>query len=574
MSSSVVNLFQVGKDQVDPMTQEQRNLTKMFLFGAGASSPAGIPTINEMTKNFLVNPIKNINSDEEKITSVKFDTTITLGDLKKDLNRLADLTSKYFNGHMDIELMMSLMIELEDSKFRNLFEKTYPEIKLMPVPHLMFIRSIVEDYIRKTCENISSIDYLWPLHGLARMQPMDIFTLNYDGTIEIFCEKNDIAYTDGFDPYWHPENFAKNLGINIYKLHGSLYWFRSESGKTIKVPIKGLKVLDVKYLTDESVSEMMIYPALKKNKESIVYSWISQKFKEQLNKFEVCVVIGYSFRDDDIKNSLMESLSGNNKLWLVLVNPHASKYKEEYFYNDEIASKIVVMDMTTEKALRERNLHTYLDILENARTNEERTWESQRSSQTRWDHSWNFVLGNYLRINHHDRVKWIVERLSGESFTSVDDRFPNVIEAIVWPHSLLYAMEHHHKNNKEKRDIWKKIFVEASCAFEHRFFFATTQNIIKNNNPVLQNDLPYWYREENTKYIGYYEMTQNEIGSLIKETKEPIKSQVTKYLETLNFMLHDWAKLENTNPDDLVSRYMDNKLGLKKWANEIVNSLK
>jgi hypothetical protein len=88
-----------------------------------------------------------------------------------------------------------------------------------------------------------------------------IFTLNYDGTIEIICEKNNVDFSDGFNQYWNPDTF-ENAKVNIFKLHGSLYWFRTASGKIIKVPVKGLPVRTLKYLSDETVSEMMIYPAL------------------------------------------------------------------------------------------------------------------------------------------------------------------------------------------------------------------------------------------------------------------------------------------------------------------------
>jgi hypothetical protein len=77
-------------------------------------------------------------------------------------------------------------------------------------------------------------------------------------------------------------------------LHGSLYWLKSASGKIIRVPLKGLELSNIKYFLDESLSEMMIYPALRKEKYSEVYSWLSSKFISELNNSELCIIIGYS----------------------------------------------------------------------------------------------------------------------------------------------------------------------------------------------------------------------------------------------------------------------------------------
>jgi hypothetical protein len=39
---------------------------------------------------------------------------------------------------------------------------------------------------------------------------------------------------------------------------------------------------------------MMIYPALRKNKQSEVYLWLHANFINELNMATICVIIGYS----------------------------------------------------------------------------------------------------------------------------------------------------------------------------------------------------------------------------------------------------------------------------------------
>src|SRR5579864_8944966 len=150
--------------------------TIMLLFGAGASKPAGIPVIGEMTKNFLENPVEEILNTGIAIS--RTNELANVSDVKKHLAIIADLTGKYFRGKMDIELMMSLMLELDDPKFKTLFEITHPSIKSIQPEGLRLIKSLTEEYIRKSCENILKIDYLWPLTGISRVKPLNIFTLN------------------------------------------------------------------------------------------------------------------------------------------------------------------------------------------------------------------------------------------------------------------------------------------------------------------------------------------------------------------------------------------------------------
>lgn len=82
----------------------------------------------------------------------------------------------------------------------------------------------------------------------------------------------------------------------------------------MKIPIKGLRTASIKYLTGESMHEMLIYPFLRKNKQLVVYSWLNQKFKDELQNSDVCVIIGYSFRDEDITESIIEALGTNQNL--------------------------------------------------------------------------------------------------------------------------------------------------------------------------------------------------------------------------------------------------------------------
>ena len=540
---------------------EESSLKTIFLFGAGASRDAGIPTIQELTSEFVNDPVKATG------TLVKFGTTMT----KEDITILSQVAEKFL-GASDIEVIMSLILRLEDKKEKELLEGKFPELKKLGESKLYLIKDLIQGYIRKKCEDIKDVEYLWPLEGMSNNQKLNIFTLNYDATIEIFCEKKGIKYTDGFEPDWNPERFDdENMNLNLFKLHGSLYWFRTKSNKTIKVPMKGLQASRIKYLTDEEVSEMMIYPTLEKNKQLGVYSWLSQKFKDMLNQSDVCVIMGYSFRDSDIKESIIESLSSNPNLWLVIANPHASDYKDKIF-DGEVASRIVTMNMNMSQSLTDRNLNSYLEILKTTRLSEESTWKNQSTSQTRFDTEWSWILRNYLRIGHHDRVKWLVEELSQRTFQNIAENFPNCVEGVVGPKSLQYALEYAKKQESKKLDIWKKIFFEYCQVLEYEFFNNSIQTFFVKSNPVTKDDLPFWYKNTGSQRTNEMKQFHSELKEIQKNVPDgELKKAMDKMVETLDLYLNDNGTLENTNPGEVIKRRREAELGLKRWSNQILS---
>lgn len=551
------------------MTGNDRPLTKIFLLGAGSSQPAGISTIDEMTREFLGNPFYPENRVDEN-----------LPELKKNILLLNQVTKNYFEKS-DIELIMTLILQLEDKHQRDLFQQKHPELKDLiwesadkpAINNVNTIKLLIQQYIRRKCENIKSIDYLSSLQGFIGASPLKIFTLNYDATIEIFCEKNDIEYSDGFNPYWNPENFSNKLGLHLFKLHGSLYWLRSASGKTMKVPLKGLRSSEVKYLTDEMMSEMMIYPALSKNKQPIVYSWLSQRFKDELISSDVCIIIGYSFRDDDIKDTIIESLSGNHKLWLIIISPNASKHNNSLTTNNiDIASRILCIDSSIQKVLTNRTLHGHLQILQLARRMEEEAWKSQNSLQIRLDQSWSMVLANYLRINFHDRVKWIVEKLQSMKFSGYESNFPNCVEGVVGPPSFRYLFEYAELGDFERYWIWRDVFLQSCTAYEYTLFSTSNQGVLVNGNPIAKSELPRWCSEKSSlsrdipKDLLQY---ATEVSNRLSDPE--LKSFVSRLKQTLEFVLGRGRTMIDTDPHNFLATYHSEQLGVKLSAMKIVS---
>lgn len=386
----------------------------LFLFGAGASKAAQIPDINEMTERFLKDPLRLADPD---LKNKQYEA------LKSDVEVMAQITSNYY-GRVDLEFLMSLILQLRESNFRDLVQYKYEGIKKITKEHLEYIRVLINEYIRKECEKIDaySMEFLWPLTGLLEDdKPLKVFTLNYDGLVEAFCEGNDLSFSDGFSPYWDPENF-NDKKVNIYKLHGSLYWFKTKSGKMLRIPVKGMNLNKMKHLTDEPLSEIMIYPALQKNKHSQVYLWLHNKFLDEMKReTDTCVIIGYSFRDEDVRNSIKDSLKVNKKLWLIVISPNSSVNRNNFFndQDQELISRIFCIDKTVQEVVRDRKIKKYIDSLRGARKIENEMWEilALEHEHIGLPGKVNQAAGEYKHIGpdsipHEIRRQWIQNKLS------------------------------------------------------------------------------------------------------------------------------------------------------------------
>jgi hypothetical protein len=541
-------------------------LKTIFLFGAGSSKPADLPLIDEMTVDFL----KTI-SEEGKLPY-----SLTESDFRPSIEVVKNVTRAHF-GKVDLEYMMTLLINLGNDKNKLLFQSTYPELKSVDDKQISAIQISISKFIRSRCENFdaSKIDYLWTLVGLSDNGKMDIFTVNYDGIIEAFCEKKGINFTDGFAPNWNSKLFD-SADIKIFKLHGSLYWLRSESGKFFKVPVKGLSVTDVKYLTDETVSEMMIYPALDKDKQSEVYLWLFRRFIDGLNQSDILVVIGYSFRDKEITFNIRDAINRNPRLWVVLVSPNAYLRKKECFaqFEDELSSRIVTAEMVVREAITERGLHRFLGILRNARQQEESIWNTQSKSTERMDTEWKWVIERYIDIRHYERVSWIYDQLSKQSFTKLQGKTEETLENVLGPISLQCIVFYHMKKDAPKMQTWKNIFLEYCIAFEYSFFDGNSS--LQSNNPIKKESVPLWRIQKG--FDGSIAkrdelLRQAQILQSITNDQDLLPA-IEKFVRTLQHYTFkrnpEDEKSENMTAKEFLEKYSAEDLGLYKWAKRII----
>lgn len=156
--------------------------------------------------------------------------------------------------------------------------------------------------------------------ALSQTGSITVFTTNYDTVIETYCRAGNYACVDGFvQNFDHREWTGKfdtegvDKPVRLYKLHGSLDWKRHREYGIIQ----GLELGN----TANTEEDIMIMPTHSpKDEESKtpfgdIFDLMKQEFKEQ----DACIVIGYSFRDENINEVFREFVQ--DKKTLIVVSP-------------------------------------------------------------------------------------------------------------------------------------------------------------------------------------------------------------------------------------------------------------
>jgi hypothetical protein len=319
---------------------DKKQLRIVLFLGAGASKPFGKPT----TKEF-----KDILRDEKYHPSAPSNLEPWQ---KKILNSILS-----FEEFKDIEHVLQCLKEIDEFFTNSQYGGKYLQSK-----NLVYDKGNQWDFSQyienvKTQRGLIERDifeyYHWnhskeeelgqkiydqlfaEIMKHSNSNVIRIFTTNYDRTIEEYCssEQRNYQFIDGFIPHYRSGRRKWNEGkyeapldkgevpVYLYKLHGSLDWKRHKQYGILATGEEGPSS-DSNY-----IEQMLVYPTLspKDGQEVEPYKTIREKFKEELMKrTDVCIVIGFSFRDEHIKSILSDFLKLGTKT-LIVVSPSAKK---------------------------------------------------------------------------------------------------------------------------------------------------------------------------------------------------------------------------------------------------------
>ncbi|PMP86432.1 MAG: hypothetical protein C0174_01640 [Thermodesulfobium narugense] len=287
----------------------------IFLFGAGVSADAGIPTSSQM-----INKLEELISHDNDWSEFK------------DIYFLIK-SGIYFSYGIqgeepifNIEILVNTLNELEKKEMHPL----YPFIGSWSVKFNEVIGNnfhLIKDFRKKIIgqlkswmqpSDLRSSSYLKKLKDFKDEFnfPIRIFTLNYDLLVENNL-KSDLKIERGFDEdrKWNYKRFIESYeepDIYLYKLHGSIDWRRDEKTQI---------VIEVDSVPEEPD---LIFGTQYKMQYIDPYLFMISEFRHYCLKAKLIVSLGFSFSDEHINSILKQSLLTNNNTKIF-----ALAYKED-----------------------------------------------------------------------------------------------------------------------------------------------------------------------------------------------------------------------------------------------------
>ena len=323
--------------------------------GAGASVPFGVPSMAEMVEQLerelerdapLHLPLfRDIKSKLQHYESFDIEALITvLQDMiAKDPARVLAHPSVHYVSTWDLGFQRMTELASENAeRNRTSAEDLLSEIKQFVArlcsikePRFEVYEALFQEALFKEGYDLRT--------DLSQDSPSglnyQVFTTNYDPVIEAFFDAKRLPYECGEGQNRlldlsnsNPALYGSDVSrFQIYKLHGSVNWYRAEDGR-LRWGTTAAESGSQTLRGDQVVSELMIYPATQKYTFREPFYSMFHHLKECLQRSETCYVIGYSFRDEDILGLFHDAMDLNDRLRLCLIDPKADAIVRAKFF--------------------------------------------------------------------------------------------------------------------------------------------------------------------------------------------------------------------------------------------------
>lgn len=298
----------------------------VFFLGAGASVEAHVPDTYGMVQEF-----RDAKKDDATLSKT----------VSAILNKLENwLSDQGQEKKVDVELLLETLDKLRsrDQEVLLRFFKT-SDFLLSGYDDKNPIIDGLRNFIKeKAVVNAIAVSYMEPLLQFIQVfGTLDVFSVNYDTALEQFCSVYKKDLIDGFDFKWNPDSFNRKCDIRLYKLHGSITWYRTDRGDYVKIPVK-VKTDSIELMTEEKAVSLILYP-MRKWQYADPLLELLMMLKDKLEGAKFCVMVGYSMRDEHIRSILLDAAQENRDLHLLLIGPRSTEIYhnqlEHYYRNPE-----------------------------------------------------------------------------------------------------------------------------------------------------------------------------------------------------------------------------------------------
>lgn len=292
----------------------------VFFFGAGASIAAGVPDTSGFVQTFR----KSLENEQG---------------LLEDVDGILEVLGKGGKKE-DVEALLEAFDYLDDTMRSRIpaLSVTSPAYTFKNTDARTLRKRLHELIAREAVVQQADIGYLDSLSAYFQSaRPLDIFSVNYDTCVELYCHTRRVRFTDGFGVEWQPSEFERaDVQLRLNKLHGSILWYETSTGACIRIPVVP-KGGEHTLFNHETAQPLMLYPARKwAYAEPLLHNL--ERFRTRLSEPDTVhiVVVGYSFRDEHLKRIFFDALRSNLAARIVLISPDAWQvYRDRLEYLDE-----------------------------------------------------------------------------------------------------------------------------------------------------------------------------------------------------------------------------------------------
>ena len=412
--------------------QKKESAKNIFFLGAGASVPADVPDTREFiygAEGFLKHTDNSGTENEKKILRILIERLERrLGKEQVDLEKVLETVTNLNN--------------LDNNILIDFFEEKKPLFNKKDMEDLLHLEKKLRKFIREmTIVSDDKIEYLEPLRFFT---PLKVYSVNYDTCIEQFCKKYSLLYTDGFELYWHPEFFEdEEYQVKHCKLHGSVMWWKTERNIYLKIPIKS-PMESIELITGEIAENVIVYPMPGKTDYSRPLLDLRSMLYKDLTQARICIVIGYTFRDESIKQIFLEAAEENHDLLIILISPSAVEIYDRQLKSQDsggfssLGGRVICFNYPVETVLGRGYLWKSLKTIEEIRSTFEKGEEHRREEKGGWIYQFTGCIFKCAEIGYVERANTILERYLGLKLEDVDESkiFRNVGEKF----NLFYMM--------------------------------------------------------------------------------------------------------------------------------------
>ncbi len=310
------------------MTEGGNRTRIAFLLGAGASVDAGYPTAVGLTNKLddwvsenrieLLHALRFVTGALQFGRSCRGESLSADTNIEDILSACSFLTTRSrsfaypFVGAWHERLAALERVFSESSTGANPFDALSTVAKQR-----------LRDWLWIESSDVARVKYLWSFQDFLNDGfALDIFTLNYDATVEVALETSrgqiNGDWTTGFgDRGWDPLLLEIDRPVRLFKLHGSLDWVRDE--RLGLCSLRWPPAIDSEEIP-ESVDSLLIFGTDAKLQAVDPFLTLLYRFRQSVFESAAVVIIGYSFGDQHVNDILWEAMQREATKRCIVVN--------------------------------------------------------------------------------------------------------------------------------------------------------------------------------------------------------------------------------------------------------------